>query len=73
MSVAEQVGMNIRVVRTRKKMSQAALSEASGIERHHLSDIELGKVNISLQTMARLCSALGCELADIVAGVKLDK
>lgn len=71
--VAEQVGMNIRVIRTRKKLSQASLGERSGIERHHLSDIELGKVNISLQTMVRIVIALGCQLTDIVEGVKLSK
>ena len=64
-------GMNIRVIRTRQKRSQASLAEISGIERHHLSDIELGKVNISLQTMERICKALGCQFPDLFDGINL--
>ena len=66
---AEQLGMNIRLIRTRNRMTQANVSESSEIERHHFSDIERGKVNVSLSTMVRIAKALSCSLEELVRGI----
>lgn len=68
---AEQLGMAIRVQRTRLKLSQEKIAELAGIERNYLSDIELGKRNVSLSMMVRLAQALGCSMSELFAEVGL--
>jgi len=54
---AAQIGERIHQLRVEKKMSLHELSEASGISRGHLSDIEHGKVIMTIGTLASLAGA----------------
>ncbi|MBU0504443.1 helix-turn-helix domain-containing protein, partial [bacterium] len=51
--------------RKNKKMSQCELAEKVGIPQSHLSKIESGKVNIRLDSLTEILSALGLELVVI--------
>jgi transcriptional regulator with XRE-family HTH domain len=55
---AAQLGERIRQLRVEKKMSLVELSRVSGISRGHLSDVERGKVVMTIGTLAILADAL---------------
>jgi transcriptional regulator with XRE-family HTH domain len=55
---AAQIGERIRQLRKEKNMSLLELSRASGISRGHLSDIERGRVVMTIGTLASLAGAL---------------
>ena len=72
LKAAKQIGLNIRVIRTRRELTQDELGDLVEMKRSYLSEIENGKHNLSLTTMLRLAKALKCQLADIVADVKTE-
>ena len=43
-------------------MSQTELGELLGVQRSHISKIENGTYNLTLQTMRRLATALGLSI-----------
>lgn len=47
-----EFGKRLREARLSVGMSQAALAAASGVNRAYISEIESGKQNISMETMA---------------------
>ncbi len=69
--IAEQVGLNLLVLRRKKKLSQEQLGDKAGLDRTYISDIERGQRNISIETMAKLARALHCQLTDLVDGIEL--
>ena len=50
MSSAADIGARIREARMARRMSQAELAEKSNISLPHISEIELGKTDIKLQS-----------------------
>jgi DNA-binding XRE family transcriptional regulator len=54
-----EVGRNVRRLRTAAGLTQTALAERSGIDRTYLSDLEAGRRNPTVTTLARLAKALG--------------
>jgi len=70
--LAQQVGMNIRVLRVRRRLSQEKLAERMGIERQQVSDIELGKRNLTLLTVTRICQALNCQPSELFADTSIE-
>ncbi len=59
-------GARLRSARKAKGMSQEALSLASGFSRNTISDIELGKVNSSLESVLRLATAINITMAELM-------
>lgn len=57
-------GLRLKEVRERIGMSQYRLAKVSGISQSTISDIENGKMSPSVDTMYRLCSALGVTLSE---------
>lgn len=55
---AAELGMRIRQLRKEKNMTLHELARASGISRGHLSDIEQGKVVMTIGTLGNLAGAL---------------
>lgn len=45
--------------RKRRKMTQLQLAELVGIDRSHISAIELGNVGVSFDVIFKLCEVLG--------------
>lgn len=55
----DSVAGNVRRLRQRKALTQEALAEAAGFDSRFLQRVERGEVNMRLETLARLATALG--------------
>lgn len=51
-------GSVIRELRLERQISQEALADICGLHRTYVSDIELGKRNISLENIKKIANAL---------------
>ena len=58
-SLYEKFGLNVVFYRKRRKMTQLQLAELVGIDRSHISAIELGNVCVSFDVIFKLCDVLG--------------
>jgi len=54
----EKFGLNVVYYRKRKRLTQLQLAELVDIDRSHISAIELGNVDVSLDVIFRLCEVL---------------
>ena len=63
--IAIRFGNAIRVIRRRERISQEELADRCGLHRTYISDIELGKRNVSLENIDRLACALNISLTDL--------
>jgi transcriptional regulator with XRE-family HTH domain len=57
--LAKNFGFRLKMVRMKKGMTQATLSEILHCQENHISDIERGKINVTLKTISKIASALG--------------
>lgn len=64
--LAIQLGRNCRERRANLKLSQAELSVQTGLAASHLSHIENGRANPTLEVLAMIADALHCTVADLV-------
>ena len=64
----KQIGKNIKDLRKEQHMTQSELAELANISAIHLSHIETGTVNMSLDTLLCLCKALTVTPNDILLG-----
>lgn len=60
------VEIHLKALRQSKGLSQAALSEASGLTVQFISKLERGKGSCSLETIGKLCSALQAQPGDLL-------
>ncbi len=58
-------GTQIRLIRQRQGLSQAALAEASGLHRSYVGGIERGERNPSLSNIARIAAALDVTIPEL--------
>ena len=68
--LAVRFGRAVRKLRQAQKMSQEELAERCGLHRTYISDIELGKRNVSLENIGRLAAALNRPLPDFFKDVE---
>jgi len=61
MDVVQLLGVNVRIQRKLKGMSQEELALEAGMERSYVSDLERGQRNPSVRALGRLADALGIE------------
>lgn len=61
-----RVSDRIRDLRKRAGLSQLEISKRTGIHRPVVSRIERGIHEPDLNTVARLCDAIGCKLRDVL-------
>lgn len=54
----EKFGLNVVYYRKRQRLTQMELAEYAGIDRSHISAIELGKVGVSFDVLFKLCDVL---------------
>jgi transcriptional regulator with XRE-family HTH domain len=66
MAIRNIVGKKIAGLRKARKLSQLALSRLAGIDRGFLSEIENGKVNVSIVILEKIAIGLETSLADLV-------
>jgi SOS-response transcriptional repressor LexA len=64
----KRFGGILRAWRTSKRLSQAALEEASGVGLHMVGYYERGENSPTLETFGRLCDALAVSPSDFFAG-----
>lgn len=62
-------GRNLRDARTRAGLTQTQLSEAAPLDRAAISRLECGERSPDMQTLLRLCAALGKTPSDLLRGV----
>ena len=58
-------GKAVRAIRQDKKISQEELGELCGLHRTYISDIELGKRNVSLENIDKIAHALQMKQTDL--------
>ena len=61
------VGVNIRLLRERKKQSLEDLAIVAGIEYSQLSRIENGKINTTIYSAFNIANALGITIGELFA------
>lgn len=67
------IGSRIKEQRTTLSMTQEVLAEKVGTSIEHLSRIENGHANVSLEMLDRLCCALDIDLGTLFTGVSITK
>lgn len=61
-----QIGLEIRVARTRKRMTAKAVGKLCGLHESTISEIELGKNDAHILTYKRIADALGVSIKDFL-------
>lgn len=61
----EKFGLNIVYYRKKKKLTQLQLAEQIGVDRSHISAIELGNVGVSFDVIFKLCEVLDVKPKDL--------
>lgn len=69
MTVAEQLGLNLRKIRRRADMSQDDLARKSGVHHTEISLLERGGRIPRLDTAIRVLESTGGDARDLVEGV----
>ncbi len=64
--INRRFGRGVQHRRQQLGLTQEELAATSGLNRSFLSEIENGRVRISLERAVRLAEALQCELADLI-------
>ncbi len=63
-------GKAVRKLRSDRGISQEEFAELCGLHRTYISDVELGKRNVSLENIGRIAEALNMPLSELFAEVK---
>mgnify|MGYP000068236659 CR=1 FL=1 len=58
-------GKTIRQLRLERSISQESFADMCGLHRTYISDIELGKRNVSLENIDKMSHALNITLPDL--------
>lgn len=68
MEELKSVGLRIRDIRKRSKISQERLAELTGLNHRTVLRIENGHTLPTLETLAKIAKILECNIADFFAG-----
>jgi len=63
---AQRLGQNLKRIRTKKGISQGDIARTLKVNKSHISNIENGKSNPTLKTIAKLAMAIGTATADLL-------
>ena len=63
-------GNIIRKIRLSKGISQESFADLCGLHRTYISDVELGKRNISIENIEKVANALGVRISEIFEEVE---
>lgn len=64
---------NLRKARMAMGMSQEALGAAAGVHRTYVGAVERAENNVSIDSMERLATAVGCTLAALLTPQKVEQ
>lgn len=65
-----RLGERVRELRQNRALTQEELAHLAGLHRTYMTHVETGRVNPSLETLARLARALECDIADLTRGLQ---
>lgn len=71
-NVLQSFGHTVRNIRISKGISQESFADMCELHRTYISDIELGKRNVSLENISRISSALGLSISKLFEEVEKD-
>ena len=63
--IKEELGQEIRRIRTSQGYSQEDFARVSGLDRTYISDVEQGKRNISIENIGKIANALNITLPEL--------
>ena len=63
-------GLNVRRLRLKKGLSQAALAKQAGLSQNFIGTLERGIQNSSLKALERRAKGLGCPMSETCKGIK---
>lgn len=63
-----EMGQRIKAARMQRLLGQSELARLIGVSQTHMSNIEHGKVGLTLEVLWRLTQVFGCSLDAIVIG-----
>jgi len=69
----KRIGAKIQYYRTLQGISQESLAEAASVSRRYISDLELGKKGVSVETLISIVNALRITADDILGDLLLEK
>ena len=64
MDILMRYGQVVRKIRLEQEISQEELADRCGLHRTYISDIELGKRNLSLENIERIAVSLNKSLSE---------
>jgi transcriptional regulator with XRE-family HTH domain len=64
-----ELGNQIREERKKKGLSQEQLAFDAGVDRSYIGGIERGERNVSILTLVKIASCLGCDVAKFTKGI----
>jgi transcriptional regulator with XRE-family HTH domain len=64
--IRARFGARLRVMRTKKGLSQEALGLDADLHRTFVSMVERGERNVTIATVEKLAKALKCRMADLM-------
>ncbi len=64
------IGNNVSRLRKGNKLTQEDLCGLAEIDRSYLSELENGKMNVTIKTLVIIAKALNCELIDLISSSK---
>ena len=70
MDILMRYGQVVRKIRLEQEISQEELADRCGLHRTYISDIELGKRNLSLENIERIAISLNKTLSEFFKEVE---
>lgn len=70
---SKTVGKIIKNYREERKLSQEVLSGLAGIDRSHLSKIELGVRSPTVNVLYKIANAMGVEASEILSAAEKER
>lgn len=66
MNEAERLGKNLKRIRTEKGISQGQIGRILEVDKSFVSNIENGKTNPTLATIAKIAKAIGVSVGELM-------
>jgi len=66
MKELKKIGQNIARIRKQRGLTQEDLCGMAEIDRSYLSEIENGKMNMTIKSLVMIAKSLKCDLSDII-------
>lgn len=66
MNESEKLGKNLKHIRTAKGISQGEISRILEVDKSFVSNIENGKTNPTLATIAKIAKAIGVSVGELM-------